>query len=773
MKQRARWQGWVVVAACWTLGGCGADEPAVTGAAIDDATAGSDTAAALGDGWQFDKDASAPDGWVWSDDAGSWQGPDGSGGGADGDATNADASLGDGSDSADGSSGDGTTAPVKLGDFCATIADCPTGAFCAGEGGADAYCTTYGCANSGQCAGIPSTELMCCVSYSSGGQSESYCLKQYGATQCGKQDQPVGADCSKGGQSDCAGDGNFCFQSTDASKCVLGCTKLNDPSCPSGTTCNVFQGGGACLPYTPGVKDGAPCAQNPFGGCDKYAFCIANTPSDPLAYCATACTKDSECAAGLSCFLYNGTQGICQLNGSTGVGGNCAGDRFSCAKGLYCVGFGTGDAVCAPACSGDAECAALGTAVGSNAYCAKDAGQSAGVCYPKGTAANGAKCADNPYVCGQGLYCNGGYDGYNPGAFCQKACTDGSACPANATCTVYSKDYSGCQPNGALPQGGNCQGDPTLCKAGEFCIGAGSNWQCMTQCTLAKPSCPGTTWCMPYGQDGLGVCWPAGSKVVGSGCSGDPWNCQAGALCSSYGVQKDASCLENCDSTPCPTGFTCDDFGQSGHWCQPVGPGGQGASCSLAAPCSAGAVCVGQEGPAPFCAKECTDDSDCPGSDVSGNKLWCAKGNWGGFCLPDGGIQKNGLCYQQPWACAKGLICLGDSASNPGAFCAQGCSGFANVCAAGEKCEYLGGGDAFCFQTGNLPVGAECLQEPLSCAPDTLCIKGSPLPQCVQQCGVGFAPCPTDSPCTSYVGSPVKLCVPKGFVPFGVISAPF
>lgn len=767
---RWMWFSWLVCGAV----ACAEDTPAPGSSSVEDIGNSSIDATALSDGWQFDKDAAAPDGWVWSDDAGVWQDPDG---GATSDSATADGGTSDASSkdaqAAETIASDVAPAPGELGGFCQAIGDCPKGSFCAGQGTPEAYCSKYGCADSSDCADIASNELMCCVQYGKGVQKNTYCVKQYGATQCGQQDQPVGGDCQNGGQSDCSGDTSWCFQTSGGAECVQTCTALNDPICGAGTTCNVFANGAGCLPYTPGVKDGSSCASKTLGGCGKYAFCIESYAGDPLAYCATACKSDGDCAAGLSCFVYNGSQGICQQNGSKQVGANCAGDRFSCAKGLYCVGFGGGSAVCAPQCTQDSECGELAQATGGAAYCAKNPGNPGGICYPKGSGGNGASCADNPYGCGEGLYCIGGYDVYNPGAFCQQGCTDGSPCPANSSCVAYSKDYAGCQPNGGLSQGGNCQGDQTKCQAGSFCLGAGPNWQCMTQCSLANPACSDATWCMPYGTDGYGVCWPKGDKPVGSACQGEPWSCQQGTLCAGYGTQKNSSCLQNCDAATCPSGFSCDAFGESGQWCQPIGKGGQGANCSLNAPCQAGAVCIGQEGPAAFCATQCGADSDCPASDANGQKLWCAKGKWGGFCVPNGGVAKNGSCFLQPWACAKGLVCLGDSASNPGAFCAAGCSGFANLCAADEKCEYLGGGDAFCFKTGSLPAGSDCLQDPLGCAPDTLCIKGSPLPICVQQCGVGFATCPSDSPCTSFVGTPVKLCVPKGFVPFGTITVPF
>ena len=753
---------------------CGDDNAAVPAISLEDAPSGGGPDGGLADGWQTQKDASAPDGWIWNDDAGVWIGPDAT---ADAGSTS-DAVITDavGQDAASGDAGatDATTAaPGELGGFCAKQTDCQEGV-CIGAGSAQAYCSTVGCADSGECAGIPSGDPVCCMVYGQGAQKQSYCVKQYGATQCGKQDKAPGQSCVTGGNSDCAaGAGNWCLQSAGQAVCVQGCDKLNAPVCGAGTTCNVFDGGGGCLPYTPGVPDGSPCGSNPLGGCDKYALCIANQKNDDLAYCATPCKKDADCGTGLGCVIYNGTQGICTHYGTSPVGSNCAGDRFACAKGLYCVGSGNGSAVCAPPCVSDANCTSLGQAIGASAYCAKNPGESGGICYPQGDAGNGQNCADNPYTCAPGLFCIGGYDTYDPHAYCQKSCQDDGLCPAGASCVKYSADYSGCQPAGKLGQGQDCGGDQTKCAAGLFCLGAGKAWQCMAQCDVAQPACPGNTWCMPYGQDGLGVCWSAGTQPVGSTCVDAPWSCGQGLICSGYGQTKNATCLENCDKASCPGGFACVDFGASGHWCEPVGTGAQGASCGPSAACAAGSVCVGQQGPAPFCAQSCTASSDCPATDVNGHKLWCAAGKWGGFCIPDGDLGKNAICYEKPWSCAKGLICLGDSVTNPGAYCAQPCGGFASVCAPGEKCEYLGGGDSYCMKTGTLPAGESCLNDPQGCAPDTLCVKGAPVPECVQQCGVGFPACPKDAPCTGFTGSAVHLCVPPGFVPFGTITVPF
>lgn len=744
-----------------------------------DGAAGGDGAAQLADGWQAQVDALPPDdAWVWNADVGQWQKDDASSlsDAASLDDSWGDTASGDGVQAKDGSAADGAKAdlpppaPGEPGAPCVAHSDCDSG-ICAGVGSADAYCTTTGCSAQSDCV-FASEWPVCCVTYA----KKSFCLKQVGATSCGVQDKLPGESCVSGGQSDCSGLGNWCFQQGDEAQCVQGCQASNSP-CPAGTACQVFAGGGGCLPFTAGVPDGSPCAAKAIGGCDKGAYCIGAAKDDPFAYCATGCKSDGECKTGFACTSFGGDLGVCIQYGDRGAGQNCADNRFSCKKGLWCVGSENADAICTPQCTVDANCDGLGAALGGAAYCAKGAGSAVGVCYPKGSEQNGASCAKNPYVCAQGEFCIGGYDVYNPDAICQTSCGDATSgvCPANSTCIAYNADYSGCQVNGTKGQGESCAGAPTACKAGFFCLGAQGKEVCVQQCKFGPKDCPGsgaspaTTWCAPYGDGKQGVCLGAGDVAVGQPCGSKPWSCVPGAFCEGFGSAKDAVCIASCAKDgSCPNNTDCKDFGQAGKYCEPTGKKTQGQSCiDDANSCAPGHVCIAKGTPQAMCSKQCNGDSDC----ATGN--WCGLGKWGGYCLPTGSIPKNGMCYQNPWGCAKGLLCLGDPATNPGSFCAAECSGFASACAADEKCEYLGGGQAWCIKTGKMPAGSLCFENPLGCDPSTLCIKGTPQPTCLTTCGVGKPECPADSPCTYFVGSALKLCVPKGFTPFGAIRVPF
>lgn len=721
--------------------------------------------ATLADGWQAQADASPPDdSWSWNADAGAWQQADVADGAGD---------VADGTgDVADAAAQDGVAKPGQLGAPCSKHLDCKS-KFCAGLGaGLPGYCSSFGCKASDDCAGVVSPDApVCCLQY----QGQGYCLKQPGATQCGSQDKMPGESCVAGGQSDCDAATSWCFQQGKSAQCVQLCSKTNDPACPAGTACNVFEGGGGCLPYTPGVPDGSPCAGKEIGGCGKYAYCIGTATNDAYAYCASACLVDGDCAAGLGCLIYQPGQGICQKVGARKAGSNCADDRFSCEKGLFCLGWGSADAICSPGCSTDSDCKGFAGSVGSEAYCAKGPDSPIGACYPKGSLKNGDSCGKDPLACEQGAFCIAGNDGYDPDAYCQKSCgsaTNGT-CPSGSQCVAYSAQYSGCQVQGSKVQGESCAGAPTSCQAGLTCIGASGAEICATLCTVGSSTCPSGTWCAGWGSDGkAGVCLPGGSLKVGTSCKAQPWACAAGSFCQQFGQAKDASCIAKCaDDGTCPSGTDCKDFGEAGHYCEPVGGKTQGQDCSADSnSCAAGHVCIWKDTKYAICSKQCTQDADCTGGS---GKQWCGKGKWGGYCLPEGSQPEFGSCFTQPFACGKGLLCLDDPSSNPGAFCAKECTGFASLCGSGSKCEYLGGGQSWCFPTGKLPHGSICLDDPKACDPSTLCIKGTPQSMCLQECGVGKPACPSDSPCTFFPGSPLKLCVPKTFTPFGALRAPF
>ncbi len=761
-----------------------------TAAAID-AQMGDTTAL-----WRTQADAAPPDDtWAWNADVGQWQNPDsasGTAGDALADADSPDATaapevsdvpgsqdvVADAAqaevDSADSLGGDAAAGFGQPGGPCLKHSDC-TGGFCAEMGSANAYCTFGGCQTSADCEVVQSPNVpVCCVTY----QGKHYCLKQYGASQCGAQDQTPGQSCVQGGQSDCkTAVGDACFAQGDQAQCVKACKALNDPTCPKGTTCNLTASGNFCLPFTPDVPAGASCADKPIGGCGPYAFCIGANKADPYAYCATLCGASTPCDSGTACWMFSSDQGICQKVGPLAEGANCANDRFACSAGLMCVGWGGADAFCSPMCSSDANCSNLKGVLAAGAFCAKGQGAAVGACYPSGSAANGDNCSTNPLVCTKGSYCIGGYDVYNPNAYCQQGCdvSAPSACPAGSKCTAYNSSYAGCALDGPLQPGQSCADKPLGCQADSLCVGAKGKEICALLCSQTSPSCPSGTWCAIGAKSETGVCLPSGTVQPGGSCENSPYACSSGALCQSWGNGAGATCISPCAADgSCGNGLDCKDFGQAGSYCEPVGSGGQGTPCVKdPGVCGKGSYCIEQGTPFAICSSQCSTDADCGPSGGQPGGLWCAQGKWGGYCLPNGGGQIYDLCYGKPFACGKGLICLGDSANNPGAFCAKECTGFASSCGASAKCQYVGGGQAWCVPTGSLPPGSPCLTQPLSCDASSLCIKGSPQPLCLQTCGVGMPACGNGTICQAFPGFAIELCVPPDFLPFGAISTPF
>jgi len=543
--------------------------------------------------------------------------------------------------------------------------------------------------------------------------------------------------------------------------------------CPSGTACQVFDGNTAgCIPFSPGKPDGSPCAGATIGGCGKGSWCVEAYPTDPLAYCASPCKGDADCAPGLDCSLYAAGAGICQKHGKAKAGDSCANDRFACQKGLFCIGAGSASAACTPICQQDSDCAVYAGQIGKAAWCAKGPA-GGGACQPKGDLPNGAGCGKDPKACAAGSWCVGGYDGYNPDAWCQQPCGAAKPCPAGSVCTTYTDAYAGCQPDGKKGQGEPCAGDPTACKAGSLCLGPQGGEVCASLCKPGAAAgsagaCPAGSWCSAWGAGG-GVCLPSGATPIGKPCAGKPFSCAPGSFCQGWGKGGDAACIAACGpGITCPAGTDCKVWGELGSWCQPVGGAGQGQPCTASAnACAPGLACIAAGTGYAMCAKACSQDKDCAAP------LHCTKGTWGGWCIPSGSLALYESCFGKAWQCQQGLACLGDPVANPGAFCSKACAGFADVCGAGAKCQYYGNGQAWCAKTGKLPHGAACTGTPGDCDASTLCVKGTPLPLCLQQCGSGFPPCPTDSPCTWFAGSAVQLCVPKGFIVGGVVRIPF
>lgn len=699
-----------------------------------------------------------------------------------GDTASFDAATDTAVDSAPDSSGDssadtwtpaGKPPVVKggLGWACNSQSDCTKGLFCAGAGSPGGYCASAGCDSHADCE-VATDDPMCCVTYG----EIPYCFKQLGGSSCGYQTKAPGESCSSGIQSDCdpAG-GAFCFNVGKSAQCVAGC---KDSPCAAGSFCQDFGQVSGCIPYTPGKADGTPCASAPISGCGAGSLCIGAFSGDPLAYCAKPCGSDAGCAAGYACAKWSDGQGLCQKYGAKALGASCSDDRFSCAKGLWCLGNDGASSICSHSCKVNGDCQDFANSVGGQGFCLIQPGQGSGLCWPAGAKANGDSCGKDPLSCAPGSWCIGGYDQYNPDAYCQKGCSGDGQCPAGSICVQLGPSYAGCQVKGPKAQGESCAGAPTSCQAGHLCLGPQGAETCTKLCkpgatSGSADSCPSGTWCSGWG-NGFGSCLKAGTAAVGSSCAGKPDSCAPGSFCQGWGQGDLPVCIAVCGpGDTCPSGTDCKDFGQAGKYCQPLGGKPQGEFCASTAECAKGHVCIAAGQPHAMCSKQCVGDSDCGPSGGKPGGLWCGVGKWGGYCLPDGSGGEFASCFGKPWQCQKGLVCLGDASTNPAAFCTKECSGFASVCGAGAKCQYLGSGQSWCYKAGSMAHGMPCLEQPQACDPATLCVKGSPIPTCLQLCGVGKPACPDGSPCTWFPGSALQLCVPKGFLVGGAIRAPF
>jgi hypothetical protein len=458
---------------------------------------------------------------------------------------------------------------------------------------------------------------------------------------------------------------------------------------------------------------------------------------------------------------------LCLQTGTIAAGSSCAGDRFGCVAGTYCWAPDNAlAATCLPLCDKNSDCAGLEASLGMKAVCQKGE-NTKGLCVPQGELPPLSSCGGQPFACAAGSVCVGGYDVYNPDAFCQQLCGMDTTppCPKGFSCTLFG-DTGLCQPSTGKGQGESCDADPASCAAGHLCVGPNDSEQCAKLCQ-SSGECGDGLWCAPLGPNN-GICLPAGALAPGASCVDAPFGCQAGHWCAGWGQSAGSSCIAPCPpSGNCGTGLSCMDYGNAGSWCETAGTIGQDGDCSKTpSGCAAGHTCIAENTDHAICAASCDKDADC----ASGH--WCAEGQWGGWCLPAGQVADGASCYGDAWSCSAGLLCIGDADNNPASVCSKPCAGFAAVCGPGAKCQAFGSGQAYCLQTGSAPAGDSCLADPGSCNPQSICIKGTPLPTCLQQCGFGWPACPADHKCTAYPGSAVQLCVPPGFTPFGPVQVP-
>ena len=339
-----------------------------------------------------------------------------------------------------------------VGDKCTSAADCSyTAGTCAADVAGGGYCTAN-CTTTGACPGGAT-----CVSVSGGAKvcaksctvdancrAEHLCMVSAGVSTC----QPkctADADC----------DSNNCDTGTGrcgASRIGSACT--GDANCGQGGACDLTDPSGYCTSTCGGQKNltcpaGAHCTGSVcLLTCGSPADCRAGfactADASGLKSCGPKCTATSQCAVGLKCDT---------------VAGNC-------------VEGGPAAHALGGACTGDADCTALGTdhfcaTAGNgypNGYCSTICNSSDSVCTSGGL--NGqcidfgsekdclSKCSV-PSDCRNGYYC---FDlGGSFGGVCTPKCVNTKSLPndpSSPDCsgspgTVCDKNSGLCVPPGA------------------------------------------------------------------------------------------------------------------------------------------------------------------------------------------------------------------------------------------------------------------------------------------------------------------------------------
>ena len=644
--------------------------------------------------------------------------------------------------------------PRRGGQACTTDEDCGNYLYCEDRYG-DPFCAPardsdgVNCRDDSDCIFEGSDELFCCTTTSFRGRECVPATTQGSGLGCGDNRGTQGADCSEHGHSDCRNDSHFCiFEDSDYSFCAQACGPTFG-TCGEGSYCFYLAGPwGFCMPEGGTLEPGDNCIDDPFA-CEEQAMCINGGASDdPDAWCATLCSEEEDCPVVETCNAF----GLCEPQGALRAGESCLDDRFACGRGLACVFEGTRAAECSRLCEEDYECPL-------DSYCFDLPRRDDGVCRERGSLLSGDFCGDDPGAC-PGL-CTGGYLSFDPGGYCLEQCESEDECHTGSRCAEVSDLGTYCLPDGTATQGESCLFDAFDCAADHFCVDFGSaDAFCAAQCRTSE-DCAEGTWCTAgVGSDReLGICYPAGDTPAGDSCEIGEYSCAEGSYCA---IEASPRCFTPCTAPPhaCPDGHECLEENRAGErWCYPSGSVGYGESCA-ADPyaCAHPGFCSDYGSHDARCTHACLVDEDCAGDD------WCLRTVYGGFCRPGGGDLTQGeSCEGDIYGCEPELLCiLGGEA---GSFCAVECTGFADSCADGEACRFLGYSMNFCVEHGDVPHGGSCVDDRFACDDESWCVNaGSDSAVCVSTCSDDATVCPDGTRC-QYLAGGFGVCIGAGLSP--------
>lgn len=645
--------------------------------------------------------------------------------------------------------------PREGGGECDDDEDCGAFLYCEEDFG-EGFCAPaadgdgFSCVDDSDCIFANSDELFCCSTVSFGGR---ICIpaseESEGEATCGDNLGRQGDDCSVHGHGDCRNDTHLCaFEDSDYSFCAEICGPTFG-DCGAGSYCFYLNGPwGFCMPDGGELDPGENCVDDPFM-CREQSLCVnGGNSDDPYGWCAEVCNEELGCPVEETCNAF----GICEPQGELRAGDACLDDRFACGVGLICAFAGTRAAECSRVCEEDYECP-------TDSYCFDLPRREEGICRERGSLTSGDFCGDDPGAC-PGI-CTGGYLSFDPGGYCLEQCDDSSGCGEDSRCDDVLDLGTYCVPNGTAEQGESCVLDPFECAADHFCVDYGSATAfCGAECETNE-DCDNGTWCTAgVGSDSdSGVCYPGGDLEAGTECDIGGYECEIGSYCA---IESDPRCYTPCTQPPheCPAGHECLEPNRNDErWCYPSGDAGYGESCADDRyACANPGFCADAGSSDARCTTSCLIDDECPGDD------WCLRTVYGGFCRPGGGELGQGeSCEDQLYSCEEDLLCI--LGGEQGSFCALDCTGFAERCAEGEACRFLGFSMNFCVETGTISHGGSCAVDRFACDEESWCVNaGTENAVCVRTCSEDATVCPDGTRC-QYLSGGFGVCIGAGLSP--------
>lgn len=372
----------------------------------------------------------------------------------------------------------------------------------------------------------------------------------------------------------CGGGGNGPSVGTDTGgQCTPNCwyKECGDNGC--GGSCGTCDTGKTC-------DQNGKCVQPTCTKCDSFQEPMINPDCQKTECDLTTCKwKVTNKTDGLACTLIGGPAGHC-INGSCGQCNhngqceadagedcrNCKADCGSCCGNGQCeenyqencstcpqdCGCPSGQTCYNKSCCIPKTCTDLGWQCGSGK-------NGCGGQVDCGQCASGKVCQD--YQCKESKTCGDGYCDSTKGEDCGSCpkdcgCVGGDVCFKNDCCTP--KKY--CQ------LGWDCSSGDDGCGGKVDCGSCQSGNTCQQHKCIASSQCGDGNCDSTKGED-CGSCPKDCGKCMDINCSSNS-ECKS-RDCFDMSAEGIGFCSQDCNSSPCPTGYVCDDsFKQCFKSCQ-------------------------------------------------------------------------------------------------------------------------------------------------------------------------------------------------------------